>query len=150
MALVAVLLVLAADNVFAICGQTCSDSAQSQRWTYDPKSGQLRGENGLCLAAASVSSSGGTNLKMSRCLHPTPAVQSFTLQTSGPINLVLTSDHDTCVNLEDYGKTPGSTVWLYKPCNVGDCHGSGGNCAWVAKPFKNGAAYVMLKKISPC
>ena len=139
--LLATLLALWAESVSAVCGQTCSESSSTQRWTFDRQTGQLRAQNGLCLAAeSSVSSSGGTNLHMSSCINPTPAGQAFSMQTSGVVNLVLMSDHETCVNLENYGKTPGSTVWLYKPCNANDCHGEGGNCAWVTKPV--GSAYV--------
>ena len=141
----AVLLVSTFDAVFAICGQTCSDSSPSQRWIFDHQTGQLRGQNGLCLAAASsLSSSGGTNLQMSKCANPPPAGQAFTLQSSGPVNLVIMSDQNTCVNLEGYGKVPGSTVWLYKPCNAQDCHGMGGNCAWVTKPVGSKCAVLVV------
>ena len=143
----AILLALWADSVCAICGQTCSDTSPSQRWTFDHQTGQLRGQNGLCLTGSSIRSGQGANLHMSSCGNPTPAGQAFTMQTSGVVNLALMSDHETCVNLEDYGKTPGSTVWLYKPCNAQDCHGAGGNCAWVTKPV--GSAYVAFSLHAP-
>jgi beta-glucosidase-like glycosyl hydrolase len=106
----------------------CTAGDAHQSWTYDATTGALSTaaqSPPLCATAAAWPPGNGDALTMAPCDGGDH--QRF-LYVPANSTWVLAAAPGYCVNVADYGVTPGSTVWLYE-CSAAACKG---NCAWAA------------------
>lgn len=117
------LLILVSKTQAIVTGNSCIPSAPYQSWSLT--NGRLV-SNSLCLTASTTPITDGTSVTMSPCTTGPDASQEFTLTTTGVISITSTSQPTMCLNLEDYGTSPGTVAWLFT-CTPQDCKG---NCQW--------------------
>jgi beta-glucosidase-like glycosyl hydrolase len=115
----------------SLTGSTCNTTASFQAFSPYPD-GTLR-SGALCVTAARwpLPAGDGTALSMAPCVSPPPPTQQFSLTGAtgaNAISLVAAAAPGFCVNLANYGTTPGTQAWLFS-CSAADCKG---NCAWSA------------------
>ena len=106
-------------------------SAPFQEWQFNHNTLQVVSGLGLCLTSSKFPPTDGTALVLQPCEQTAPASQQFTFKNDtspgdNAISLTLAQAPSFCVNLQDYGKSSGTQVWLYT-CSPSDCIG---NCAW--------------------
>ena len=136
---IAVALALAAAPVAATGGlvaQSCG--LVGERWLLPPAGGGefVAAASGLCVtAAAPLPVPEGTNLYAAAC-GSVPASQQAFLFFAENSTIVLANQPLMCVNIEAYGKTPGSVVWLAE-CTPDSC--AQGNCPWTPAPAAGAA-----------
>ena len=115
-----------------IVGQTCGalPGAQHDAWTLTAGGQLVSAASGLCATAqAPLPVPDGTIVAMSACVAGGDPRQRFAY-VAGNASIVLAGQPGQCLNLEGYGTSPGTTVWLFS-CNADDCKG---NCAWAPSP----------------
>jgi beta-glucosidase len=115
----------------------CSSSPE-QTWTIrsDGRLSSASKDGNLCATPSStLPVPDGTLVTMQPCDISNPS-QVF-LHVLSNNTLVLANQPSVCLNIEDYSKSPASTVWLYT-CNIGDCQG---NCDWTFTSGPPGPLY---------
>jgi hypothetical protein len=137
-----------------IVGQACDalPGGGHDRWTLTAL-GQLVGAaSGLCATAqAPLPVPDGTAVAMAPCIAGGDPTQAFAY-VAGNASIVLAGQVGSCLNLQGYGTTPGTEVWLFS-CSAGDCKG---NCDWApapsptaAGPLTNAASGLCLQDGTP-
>ena len=121
-----ILLLLSTLSQAQITGETCNSTTNSQQWTYDIVTGNLKSSSENNCLTLDGPPGDGTLLLMSPCVVDN-SLQSFDMIAS--TNLIVSrADVTKCLNLAGYGTTSGTEVWLY------GCVGTGytceGNCDW--------------------
>lgn len=134
-----------ADVAASPTANTCNASSPAQSWSYSAATGFLvSGTSSLCLTSAGDPSQDGTSLRMAACGSVPASRQAFDLIAG--FFVVARAAQTKCVNIEAYGTSPGSSVWLY------GCIGAGyscqGNCDWHAAPASAPGASIYVNSES--
>eukprot|EP01043_Picozoa_sp_COSAG02_P000932 COSAG02_NODE_19_length_53976_cov_37.338512_14_plen_745_part_00 len=137
----------AAGGLADLTGQACKD-APEQRWKLG-SDGALQGTAAAgealeCLTAGGKEAA-GIALSLKPCESPLTAEQKWEITADS--FLVLSAKKNMCVNLEGYGKTPGTTVWGFPSCSTAVCKG---NCDWHAVNNSDGFSHLQNKGSRLC
>jgi len=114
-----------------IVGQACNAvPGGHDKWTLTALGQLVSAASGLCATAqAALPVPDGTAVAMAACIAGGDPTQAFAYAANNA-SLVLAGQRGSCLNLEGYGTTPGTEVWLFS-CSAGDCRG---NCDWSPAP----------------
>lgn len=117
----------------SVTGQSCVAGLPSQTWQLHTD-GTLRSSAGACLtASAAPSSDSGDKLSMEPCANASSsaaALQEWEYSLGTGMITLKGATGPTCANLQGYGTSPGTPVWLYNPCTTGSGGVCKGNCQW--------------------